>query len=107
MFGSEKIWCHFQYDNLINLKKGISYIIYDNYAKTKIDSADDLPLEKILILCNVAILIEPVLNKNQNQYYYNIFLENWSSDQLAKYRITKFFFDRIITLAFGKTKVAK
>lgn len=101
MFGSEKIWCHFQYDNLINLKKGISYIIYDNYAKTKIDSADDLPLEKTLILCNVAILIEPVLNKNQNQYYYR------SSDQLAKYRITKIFFDRIITLGFGKTKVAK
>ena len=59
---------------LKNLKSGISYIIYDNYAKTKIYSADDLPLEKTLILCNVAILIKLVLNKDQNQCYCNIYI---------------------------------
>ena len=94
---------------LKNLKSGISYIIYDNYGKTKINSADDLPLAKTLILCNVAILIKTDLNKRRNQCYCNIyiFLENWSSDQLVKKRMARNFFDRIIMLGFGKTNVVK
>ena len=45
-----------------------------NYTKIKIDSDDDLPLEKTLNLQNVVILIKSVLNK-KSHYYYNIFLE--------------------------------
>ena len=51
--------------------------------KSKIDSYDSLPLEKILVLHNVIILIKSVLNKDQNPYYYNIFLEECLY-QLAK-----------------------
>ena len=41
------------------------------------DSYDSLPLEKTLTLHNVLILIESLVNKNQNHYYYNIFLERF------------------------------
>ena len=58
----------------IRLKSGISYIFSNNYLKIKIDSDDDLSLEKTLTILNV-ILIESVFNKNQNQNYYNVFLE--------------------------------
>ena len=53
----------------------VSYVSSLNYTKMKVDSYDSLPLEKILTLHNVIILIKSVLNKYQNQYYYNIFLE--------------------------------
>ena len=48
------------------------------YAKIKVDSYDFLPIEKTLILHNVIILVKSVLNKDQNRYYYNIFLEKCS-----------------------------
>ena len=53
----------------------VSYVSSLNYTKMKVDSYDSLPLEKILTLHNVIILVKSVLNKYQNQYYYNIFLE--------------------------------
>ena len=53
----------------------VSYVSSLNYTKMKVDSYDSLPLEKIPTLHNVIILIKSVLNKYQNQYYYNIFLE--------------------------------
>ena len=59
----------------IRLKSGISYIFSNNYLKIKIDSDDDLSLEKTLTILNNVILIESVFNKNQNQNYYNVFLE--------------------------------
>ena len=43
-----------------------------NYAKIKINSYDSFPLEKTLTLHNVIILINSVLNKDKNHYYYNI-----------------------------------
>ena len=43
-----------------------------NYAKIKINSCDSFPLEKTLTLHNVIILINSVLNKDKNHYYYNI-----------------------------------
>ena len=58
-------------------------MLFHNYAKIKIDSYDSLPLEKALTLHNVIILIKSVFNKDQNHYYYNIFLEKCSY-QLAK-----------------------
>ena len=38
-------------------------------------SYDSLPLEKALTFHNIIMFIKSVFNKNQNQYYYNIFLE--------------------------------
>ena len=43
-----------------------------NSAKIKMNSYDSLPLEKTLTLHNVIILINSVLNKDKNHYYYNI-----------------------------------
>ena len=60
---------------LIVLKNGITDLFSNNYAKLKIDSHDDLLLEKILTLYNVVMLIKSVFNNNQNHYYYNVFLE--------------------------------
>ena len=39
---------------------------------------DSLPLEKTLTLHNVIIRIKSAFNKNQNHYYYNMFLEKGS-----------------------------
>ena len=41
----------------------------------KIDSDDDLPLEKTLTMHNDVMVIKSVFNKNRNQYYYKMFLE--------------------------------
>ena len=60
---------------LISQKSGIAYVISHNYIKIKIYSYDSLLLEKTLTLHNVIILVKSVSNKNQNHYYYNIFLE--------------------------------
>ena len=68
---------------LIKKKNGITYIISYNYARTKIDSYDYLPLEKTLILHNFVILIKSVFDKDQNNYHYNTFLDKWSY-QLSK-----------------------
>ena len=62
LFGLEKydaIYNRIRYP--IGLKCGIIYIFSYNYAKIKIDSNDDLPLEKTLTLHNVIILIKSVL----------------------------------------------
>ena len=60
---------------LIEIKSGITCVFSSNYAKIKMYSDDDLPLEETLTLHNVIILINSVFTKNQNHYYYNIFLE--------------------------------
>ena len=54
-------------------KSKITYVFSHNYAKIKIGSYDSLLLEKILTLRNVIILIDSVINKDKNYYYYNIF----------------------------------
>ena len=59
----------------------------------------------MLTLPNVIILIKLVLNKDQNHQYYSIFLEKYSY-HLAK-EIMIIFFDSIIMVRFGETKVAK
>ena len=41
----------------------------------RIDSYNSLPIQKVLTFHNVVILIKSVVNKNKNEYYYNIFLE--------------------------------
>ena len=53
---------------------------------------------------NVIILINSVLDKDQNYYYFNIFLEKCTY-QLKN--IHKNVFDSIIMLRFGETKILK
>ena len=54
---------------------GISIIIF---GKIRIDSCNIYLLKKILTFHNVIILNKSVVNKNKNEYYYNIFLEKGS-----------------------------
>ena len=51
-------------------KSDITNRINHNFARIWIGS-----FEKILTFHNVLILIKSVVNKNENKYYYNIFLE--------------------------------
>ena len=61
------------------------HIYFSHYfAKIKVDSSDSLPIEKILTLHNVIILINSVLNKDKNHYYYKIFLEKCSYQLVKK-----------------------
>ena len=73
--------------NMIRYLKGvkcdIKYVFCHNYASIKVDSYDSLPLKESLTLHNVITHIKSVLNKDQNHYYYNTFLEQCSY-QLAK-----------------------
>ena len=45
--------------------------------KLKLIFYDSLPIEKILTLDNIIIQIKSVLNKDQNDHYYNTFLEKF------------------------------
>ena len=60
---------------LITEKIGITDSANHNFARIRIDSYNSLPIEKILTFHIVIILIKSVINKNKNNYYYNIFLE--------------------------------
>ena len=60
---------------LISEKSGIADSINHNFGEIRIDSCNYLPIEKMLTFHNVIILIKSVVNKNKNNYYYNIFLE--------------------------------
>ena len=63
---------------LISEKSGITNSINHNSGKIRIDSHNSLPIEKISTFHNVIILIKLVVNKNKNEYYYNILLEKGS-----------------------------
>ena len=63
------------------------------FTKIKVDSYDSLPIGKTLTLHNVTKHIKSILKKDQNHYFYNMFLEK-SSYQLAKKQCL--FFDSII-----------
>ena len=60
---------------LIGEKSGITDSINHNFGKIRIDLYNSLSIEKILTFHNVIILIKSVVNKNKNNYYYNILLE--------------------------------
>ena len=64
-----------RYRYLKSEKSGITYSISHNFAKIRIDSCNSLPIEKTLTFHNAIILIKSVINKNKNNYYYNIVLE--------------------------------
>ena len=63
---------------LVRKKSGITDNINHNFARIRIDSYNHLPIEKTLTYHNVIILIKSVINKNENNYYYIIFLEKTS-----------------------------
>ena len=63
---------------LISKKSGIIDIINHNFARARIDSYNFLPIEKTLTFHNVIILVKSCVNRNKNEYYYNIFLEKGS-----------------------------
>ena len=69
----DKICDKIQY--LISEKSGIADSINHNFGEIRIDSCNYLLIENILTFHNVIILIKSVVNKNKNNYYYNIFLE--------------------------------
>ena len=48
----------------MGLKSSITYTFPQIYAKIKIDSDDDLPLNETLTFHNVIIFIKSVFNKN-------------------------------------------
>ena len=66
----------------------IRYLIYEescstdsinhNFERIRIDSYNSLPIEKSLTFHNVKILIKSVVNKNENNYYYDIFFKKSS-----------------------------
>ena len=72
----DKFSCKINY--LISEKSDITDSINHNFGKIGIDSYNSLPFEKILTFYNVTILIKSVVNKNKDEYYYNIFLEKGS-----------------------------
>ena len=59
-------------------KKGITDSINHNFARIRTDSCNSLPIEKVLSFHDVIMLIKSVVNKNENNCYYNIFLEKCS-----------------------------
>ena len=58
---------------LISEKSGITDSFNRKFEKIRIDSNNSLPIEKILTFHNVIILIKLVVNKNKNEFYYDIF----------------------------------
>ena len=64
--------------NILTGKSGIADSINHNFGKIWIDLYNSLPMEKILSFHNVIILMKSVVNKNKNEYYYNISLEKGS-----------------------------
>ena len=60
---------------LISEKSGITNSVNHNFGKIRINSHNSLPIEKILIFHNVILLIKSAVNKDKNEYYFNIFLE--------------------------------
>ena len=94
LFGPEKYDAiHNRIRYFISQKSDITYlflmIMYD-YG-INVYPYDSLPLEKTLTLHNVIILIKLVLNKDQNNWYFNIFLQKILY-QLTKKIMTKMIF---------------
>ena len=62
-------------NTLLDKKSGITYVFSHYYTKIKVES---LPLENALILQNFITDTKSVVNKDQNHYHYNMFLEKYS-----------------------------
>ena len=64
---------------LICEKSCITDSINHNFARIRIDSYNSLLIEKAMIFHNVITVIKSVVDKYENNYYYNIFLEKGSN----------------------------
>ena len=73
LFGPEKFGIFDRITFLIRLKSCITYVDSHYYPKIKIDSDNDLSLEKILTMHIAVILIK--FKTNAKQYYHKSFLE--------------------------------
>ena len=74
-------YCDKFYDKikyLIGEKKGITDCINHNFERIRFASYDSLTIKKELNFHNVIIFFKSVVNKNKNEYYYDIFLEKVS-----------------------------
>ena len=60
-------------NHLIGDKSFIPDSINHNFVKIRTDSFNSLPIEKKMAFHNLIIFIKSVVNKNKNEYYYNIF----------------------------------
>ena len=60
---------------LTGVKSGNTYVFSHYYRKIKVHSYDFLLIEKVMTLHSVIILIKSVLNKDQINYYYNVFFK--------------------------------
>ena len=70
---------------LITEKSDIADSINHNFGETKLIHITIYQLKKILAFHNVIIFIKSVVNKNKNNYYYNIFPEKgWYKDKSNK-----------------------
>ena len=69
----DKIYDRTKY--LISEKNRIIGNINHNFEKIRTDSYNSFPIDQILTFHNVIILFKSIVNKNKNEYYYNIFLE--------------------------------
>ena len=72
--------CFDRVSYLIMLKNIYSSVYFQKFVKTKINSDNNLPLEKTLNIQNVVILVNSVFSKNQNYYYYQVFLKTCSDN---------------------------
>ena len=66
---------YYRINYIVSGKSDARYIINHTFARIRIDSYYSLCIEKALTFDNVIIFIKLVVNKNKNNYYYNIFLE--------------------------------
>ena len=60
---------------LISDKSGITDSIDHSFGEIKVASYNSLPTEKILTCHNAVICIKSVVDKNKDNYYYNVLLE--------------------------------
>ena len=62
------------YDKIKHLTSEKSSTINLNFGEIRIDSCNSLPNEKFLNFYNAITVTKSVVNKNKNEYYYNIFV---------------------------------
>ena len=105
MFGSEKY--DGMYNRIRNRRSKTCYhrCFFSLSCKNQSSFLWSFAYRTKLILHNFIIQVKPNLNEDQNHYYYKIILEKCLYQPVKNNG--KKFFDSIIMLRFGETKVAK
>ena len=73
------VLCNYDRIRYLSEKSGMTNSINHDCTRIRIDSYNSLHIEKILTFHNVIILIKSIVNKNENNYHYNILLEKGSA----------------------------